>query len=57
MKHWVFFATLPAGSATTPGILKEIVDRFKAMAPVVDFFNAPLLDAHKKAIKAQSFTT
>jgi uncharacterized protein (TIGR02453 family) len=57
MKHWVYFATLPPASATTPGIVKEIVDRFKAMAPVVDFFNEPLLQAHKKAIKAQSFTT
>lgn len=56
MKRWIYYVTLPAGNVTTPAILSEIVDRFKAVAPVVDFLNAPLLEAHRKAIRAQSFT-
>ena len=34
--------------ATTPKIYDEVVNRFRAMLPVVEFLNEPLVAARKK---------
>jgi uncharacterized protein (TIGR02453 family) len=41
-KQWLFWAMLDPGLAASPRLLDEIVVRFRAMTPVVDFLNAPL---------------
>jgi uncharacterized protein (TIGR02453 family) len=41
-KQLYYFTELPAELATTPSVYKEIVTRFEAMAPVLEFLNAPL---------------
>ena len=41
-KQWLFGVTLDPALATSPRLLSEIVTRFRAMTPVVDFLNAPL---------------
>jgi len=47
-KQWLFWATLDPALATTPRLLGEIVSRFRAMTPAVDFLNAPLLQARRR---------
>lgn len=42
-RQWALSSRLPAEVATTPALLKEIVTRFRAAAPMVDLLNAPLL--------------
>ena len=42
-KQIYFFKELPADLATTPAVYKEIVTRFEAMAPFLEFLNAPLV--------------
>jgi uncharacterized protein (TIGR02453 family) len=42
-KQWYFDVTLAAGLAETPRLLPELVARFRAMIPLVEFFNRPLL--------------
>lgn len=41
-REWGVIAKLPADVATKPTLLKEIVKRFEAAAPLVAFLNAPL---------------
>jgi uncharacterized protein (TIGR02453 family) len=41
-KQFLYWAELPADLATTPGLFREILTRFRAMAPFMDFLNAPL---------------
>lgn len=41
-KQWFFYILLDPAMATTPSILKEVLDRFRAMLPVVEFFNGAL---------------
>jgi uncharacterized protein (TIGR02453 family) len=41
-KQWLYFAEITSGAATTPQIIEEIVTRFRAMVPVVEFLSAPL---------------
>jgi len=48
-RQWGLSAHLPADAATKPTLLKEIVKRFEAAAPLIAFLNAPL--ASKKARK------
>ena len=43
------FATIEPALATTPKLLGEIVKRLRAMTPLVDFLNAPLVAAARKA--------
>jgi hypothetical protein len=38
-----FDVTVAAGLAETPRLLPELVARFRAMIPLVEFFNRPLL--------------
>jgi uncharacterized protein (TIGR02453 family) len=46
-KQWLLYVTLEPAIATTPRLLTEIVKRFRAMAPFLDFLNAPLVAAAK----------
>lgn len=48
-RQWGLSAHLPADAATKPTLLKEILKRFEAAAPLIAFLNAPL--ATKKARK------
>lgn len=46
-RQWALSARLPAGLATTPGLLSEILKRFRSAAPLVELLNAPLLQVKK----------
>lgn len=49
-KNLYFWKELPAAIAATPDLLPEIVSRFRLMAPVISFFNEPLLaDRNRRA--------
>lgn len=41
-RQWGLVTHLPAGIATGPSLIKEIVKRFEAAAPLVAFLNTPL---------------
>jgi uncharacterized protein (TIGR02453 family) len=43
MKDWVLDVTLDAKLATTPQLQTAIVERFRAMAPILGYLNRPLL--------------
>jgi uncharacterized protein (TIGR02453 family) len=47
-RQWGVSATLPAETALSPGLVKEIVARFKLAAPVVQFLNTPVVKAHAR---------
>ncbi|PWU06253.1 MAG: TIGR02453 family protein [Terriglobia bacterium] len=48
LKYFVLYVVLPPELATTKALFREIVKRFQAMAPVIDFLNTPLAPAKKK---------
>jgi uncharacterized protein (TIGR02453 family) len=41
-KQFLWWVELPVEVATTPALYSEILRRFRAMAPLVEFLNAPL---------------
>jgi len=41
-KDWILDVTLKPSVATTPKLYNEILDRFRAMAPLIEFLNRPL---------------
>jgi uncharacterized protein (TIGR02453 family) len=43
MKDWILDTALDPSLATTPKLYREIADRFRAMAPLIEFLNRPLL--------------
>ena len=43
MKDWILDTTLDPAFATTPRLYRELADRFRAMLPVIEFLNRPLL--------------
>jgi uncharacterized protein (TIGR02453 family) len=43
MKQWYWWVELDAKLATSPKLKAEVVKRFRAMAPMVEFLNRPLL--------------
>jgi len=43
MKDWVLDVTLEASLATTPQLYPAIVERFRAMAPLLSYLNRPLM--------------
>ena len=49
MKSWVLDVTLDPALATTPQLHRAIVDRFRAMTPVVNYLNRPLLQRKPSA--------
>ena len=46
-RQWGVAATLPAEHATRPTLVRDIVDRFRAAAPIVDLLNEPLLGTRR----------
>lgn len=49
-RQWGFSAKLPAETATSPTLVKEIVKRFEAAAPLVAFLNQPLTPKARKPL-------
>lgn len=47
-KQWYFYTNLDAKLVTSPDLATELVKRFKAMQPVIDFLNTPLLGGKRK---------
>jgi len=47
-KLYLLYIELPPDLATTPAIQTEIVKRFRAITPFLDFLNTPLLGQAKK---------
>jgi uncharacterized protein (TIGR02453 family) len=47
-KRFILYVELPPELATTPAFYTEIVKRFRAMAPFLEFLTAPLKAAKKK---------
>jgi len=43
MKDWIFDTKLDPALATSPKLYGEIVERFRAMAPLIEYLNRPLL--------------
>src|SRR5262249_20346810 len=50
MKQWYYGAKLDAKLATTPKLLPELIQRFKAMAPVMEELAKPLMSRKPAAI-------
>jgi uncharacterized protein (TIGR02453 family) len=46
-RKWGLSATLPAELATEPKLVREVVRRFEAAAPLVRFLNAPILPVRR----------
>lgn len=44
MKDWILDVTLDAALATTPQLYPAVVERLRAMSPLVEYLNRPLLD-------------
>jgi uncharacterized protein (TIGR02453 family) len=42
-KDWILDVTLDASLATTPKLYREVLDRFRALAPLIEYLNRPLL--------------
>jgi uncharacterized protein (TIGR02453 family) len=53
-KDWILDTTLDAALTTTPVLYQEIADRFRAMAPLIEFLNRPLM-ARRPAQKLVDF--
>jgi uncharacterized protein (TIGR02453 family) len=53
-RQWGVSAELPGEVATTAKLVETAVDHFRAMAPLVDFLNAPLLPVTREP-KLKSF--
>jgi uncharacterized protein (TIGR02453 family) len=43
MKDWILDTTLDPALGTSPRLYKELADRFRAMTPLIEFLNRPLL--------------
>jgi uncharacterized protein (TIGR02453 family) len=41
-KDWIFYVLLEPDIASSPKLLTEILSRFEAVAPVIEYLNAPL---------------
>ena len=53
-KNWILDAALDSSLATTPRLYREIADRFRVIAPLIEFLNRPLL-APNPARKLRDF--
>jgi uncharacterized protein (DUF2461 family) len=49
-RQWGFSARLPVEVATKPALVKDIVKRFEAAAPLVAFLNTPLAVKARKPL-------
>jgi uncharacterized protein (TIGR02453 family) len=52
-KQYLLFTSLDAAIVTTPQLYTEVEKRFRAMAPFIDFLNAPLVQ--KRRAPAEKF--
>jgi uncharacterized protein (TIGR02453 family) len=43
MKDWILDTTLDPSLGTSPRLYKELAERFRAMTPLIEFLNRPLL--------------
>lgn len=43
MKDWIFDVTLDGSLATSPQLYPTVVERFRAMAPLLEYLNRPLV--------------
>ena len=53
-KQWLVYTPLDRSLATTPNLFPELLKRFRAMTPLVEFLNAPLVVAKREA-RSQPF--
>ncbi len=49
-KQYLLFTTLPADTVPTPRLYTEVLKRFRAMAPFIDFLNRPLAAARTRQL-------
>lgn len=56
-KQWLVYVLLDPALATTPELAKEIARRFRAMIPLVEMLNAPLLARRLALAKAMEFNS
>jgi uncharacterized protein (TIGR02453 family) len=54
-KQWYFYTLLDPALVTTPKLVPELMVRFRAMAPFVEFLNAPLVTQAAAKNKAEAF--
>lgn len=47
-RRWTFYVTLDPALATTPRLLPEILKRFRAMTPFVEFLNEPVVAGRRE---------
>ncbi len=55
LKQYLLYTVLEPGIGTTPRLFTEVAKRFRAMAPWIDFLNAPLAGVKKKPREAFLF--
>lgn len=54
MKQWMFYKTVQGPAMMrSPDLLKEVVMRFKLVAPLVEFLNEPLAKIQRKTIEEE----
>lgn len=49
-RQWTLSVNLPGEVATKPTLAKIVIDRFKAVAPVIDLLNQPLVTKPRRAL-------
>jgi uncharacterized protein (TIGR02453 family) len=49
-RQWGVSAHIPVERATKPGFLKDIVERFKVAAPLIELLNAPLVSKPRRPL-------
>jgi uncharacterized protein (TIGR02453 family) len=54
-KSFILFTTIAPDCATTPKLCREVLDRFRVMAPFVDYLMRPLIRPKKKVNPAVHF--
>jgi len=54
-KQWFLYAELDAKLAVSPTLLKEIVSRFEAITPLIEFLNRPLIAQTRKREREERF--
>jgi len=52
MKQWLFYTSLDPAVATKPTLYGEVVERFRAMQPVIELLNRPLAHRTAKVVAA-----
>jgi len=50
-KQFFYYKTLPGKLATSPDLFGELITRFKALLPVIEFLNQPLLRTKPRSVE------